>query len=141
MKDVSEVLALILKLAGFGLWTNLKILRVMLKGVLDVVEAIYLTVKGIWNFIKDILDGLAMTSAHNFIKQKPIPALKGKIPGLAQGSVLNGGDPFLAYLNDQPRGQTNIEAPLSTMVSAFKQALSEGGYNSPTSKRVETCPS
>lgn len=137
LKDVSEVLALILKLAGFGLWTNLKILRVMLKGVLDVVEAIYLTVKGIWNFIKDILDGLAMTSAHNFIKQKPIPALKGKIPGLAQGSVLNGGDPFLAYLNDQPRGQTNIEAPLSTMVSAFKQALSEGGYNSPTTINLE----
>ncbi len=137
LKDVSKVLALILKLAGFGLWTNLKILRVMLKGVLDVVEAIYLTVKGIWNFIKDILDGLAMTSAHNFIKQKPIPALNGKIPGLAQGSVLNGGDPFLAYLNDQPRGQTNIEAPLDTMVTAFKQALSEGGYSGPTEINLE----
>jgi hypothetical protein len=60
-----------------------------------------------------------------------------KIPGLAQGSVLNGGDPFLAYLNDQPRGQTNIEAPLSTMVSAFKQALSEGGYNSPATINLE----
>lgn len=59
------------------------------------------------------------------------------VPGLAQGSVLNGGDPFLAYLNDQPRGQTNIEAPLSTMVSAFKQALSEGGYNSPTTINLE----
>ena len=62
---------------------------------------------------------------------------KPNIPGLAQGSVLNGGDPFLAYLNDQPRGQTNIEAPLSTMVSAFKQALSEGGYNSPTTINLE----
>lgn len=51
------------------------------------------------------------------------------IPGLAQGSVLKGGDPFLAYLNDQPRGQTNIEAPLSTIVDAFKQALSESNYN------------
>jgi hypothetical protein len=51
------------------------------------------------------------------------------IPGLAQGSVLKGGDPFLAYLNDQPRGQTNIEAPLSTIVDAFKQALSESDYN------------
>jgi hypothetical protein len=66
------------------------------------------------------------------------PFLKNiKIPGLAQGSVLNGGDPFLAYLNDQPRGQTNIEAPLSTMVSAFKQALSEGGYNSPATINLE----
>ncbi len=137
LKDVSEVLALILKMAGFGIWSGLKILRLMLKGVLDVVEAIYLMVKGIWNMIKDILDGLNMTSAYHFIKQKPIPALKGKIPGLAQGSVLNGGDPFLAYLNDQPRGQTNIEAPLSTMVSAFKQALSEGGYNGPTTINLE----
>ena len=71
------------------------------------------------------------------------PFLKNiKIPGLAQGSVLNGGDPFLAYLNDQPRGQTNIEAPLSTMVSAFKQALSEGDIirlPQSISKRAETC--
>lgn len=52
------------------------------------------------------------------------------VPGLAQGSVLKGGDPFLAYLNDQPRGQTNVEAPLSTIVDAFKQALSESDYNS-----------
>lgn len=51
------------------------------------------------------------------------------VPRLAQGSVLKGGDPFLAYLNDQPRGQTNIEAPLSTIVDAFKQALSESDYN------------
>lgn len=137
LKDVSEVLALILKLAGFGLWTNLKILRIELKAVLNVVEAIYLMVKSTWNFIKDILDGLAMTSAYNFIQKKPIPALKGKIPGLAQGSVLNGGDPFLAYLNDQPRGQTNIEAPLDTMVTAFKQALSEGGYSGPTEINLE----
>ena len=137
MKDVSEVLALILKLAGFGLWINLKILRIELKAVLNVVEAIYLMVKSTWNFIKDILDGLAMTSAYNFIQKKPIPALKGKIPGLAQGSVLNGGDPFLAYLNDQPRGQTNIEAPLDTMVTAFKQALSEGGYSGPTEINLE----
>lgn len=137
LKDVSEVLALILKLAGFGLWINLKILRIELKAVLNVVEAIYLMVKSTWNFIKDILDGLAMTSAYNFIQKKPIPALKGKIPGLAQGSVLNGGDPFLAYLNDQPRGQTNIEAPLDTMVTAFKQALSEGGYSGPTEINLE----
>lgn len=51
------------------------------------------------------------------------------VPRLAQGSVLKGGDPFLAYLNDQPRGQTNIEAPLSTIVDAFKQALSASDYN------------
>lgn len=44
-------------------------------------------------------------------------------PRLAQGSVLRGGDPFLAYVNDQPRGQTNIEAPLDTIVDAFREAI------------------
>lgn len=51
------------------------------------------------------------------------------IPKLAQGSVLKGGDPFLSWVNDQPRGQTNVEAPLNTIVSAFKQALSESEFN------------
>lgn len=50
------------------------------------------------------------------------------IPHLADGAVIRGGNPFLAFLGDQPAGQTNIEAPLSTMVQAFKQALKEGGY-------------
>lgn len=60
---------------------------------------------------------------------------EGKIPKLAQGAVLRGGDPFLAYLNDQPRGQTNIEAPLNTIVDAFKQAT---GSNSGSQNIVIT---
>lgn len=47
----------------------------------------------------------------------------GNIPQLASGAVLRGGDPFLAYLNDQPRGQTNIEAPLSTIIDAIREAF------------------
>ncbi|MBR0058834.1 MAG: hypothetical protein IJP99_05815 [Methanobrevibacter sp.] len=43
------------------------------------------------------------------------------VPKLASGSVLNGGNPFLAWVNDQPKGQTNIEAPLDTIVQAFKE--------------------
>lgn len=50
------------------------------------------------------------------------------LPHLAQGSVLRGGDPFLTWINDQPRGQTNVEAPLNTIVDAFRQAMSEGSY-------------
>ena len=49
------------------------------------------------------------------------------IPALASGSVIRGGNPFLAILGDQPAGQTNIETPLSTMVDAFKQAMRENG--------------
>lgn len=47
------------------------------------------------------------------------------VPKLAKGAVLAGGSPFLAILNDQPRGQVNIETPLKTMVEAFKTAFSE----------------
>lgn len=51
------------------------------------------------------------------------------IPHLAQGAVLEGGHPFLAMLNDQPKGQTNIETPLSTMIEAFKQANKQSNPN------------
>lgn len=46
-------------------------------------------------------------------------------PGFAQGAVLQGGNPMLAYLNDQPRGQVNIETPLNTMLEAFTSALDQ----------------
>lgn len=52
-----------------------------------------------------------------------------KIPRLAKGAVLEGGHPFLAMLNEQPRGQTNIETPLSTMIEAFKQANRQSNPN------------
>lgn len=50
-----------------------------------------------------------------------------KIPQLANGAVIPGGNPFLAMLGDQPSGQVNIETPLDTMVDAFKTALADMG--------------
>ena len=49
------------------------------------------------------------------------------LPRLANGAVIQGGQPFAAILGDQPRGQTNIETPLATMIEAFKQAQAESG--------------
>ena len=49
------------------------------------------------------------------------------VPALARGSVLPGGKPFLAIVNDQPRGQTNVEAPLQTIVDAMNIALNNRG--------------
>lgn len=60
-----------------------------------------------------------------------------QIPYLANGAVIRGGDPFMAVLGDQPKGQTNIETPLPTMVNAFKQAIAEsGGAGGEVSVRV-----
>ena len=47
-----------------------------------------------------------------------------KIPMLAQGAVIPPNREFLAVLGDQKSG-TNIEAPLETMVQAFKAAARE----------------
>lgn len=55
------------------------------------------------------------------------------IPQLAQGAVIPPNREFLAVLGDQKSG-TNIEAPLETIVQAFRQALAEqggGGNNRP----------
>lgn len=56
------------------------------------------------------------------------------LPRLAQGAVIPGGREFLAVLGDQPKGQTNIEAPLDTIKQAVAEVLAQvnvggSGYN------------
>lgn len=50
-----------------------------------------------------------------------------KVPALASGAVIRGGNPFLAILGDQPAGQTNIEAPLSTIEQAVENVMNRNG--------------
>ena len=79
---------------------------------------INVAIRGINKIGFDLPDWLG---GHHFGLSIPeIPENALNIPKLAQGSVLKGGDPFLAWVNDQPRGQTNIETPLDTIVKAFK---------------------
>ena len=54
--------------------------------------------------------------------------MSNNIPHLAKGAVIPPNNKFLAMLGDQKSG-TNIETPLSTMLEAFKTALSESNYN------------
>lgn len=107
--------------------------------------------KGIWNgmiatiegAINFIIDGInllisALNSIHFSIPDW-VPVIGGKsfsinipmvskveLPRLASGAVIPPNNEFLAVLGDQKSG-TNIETPLSTMVQAFKQAMSESG--------------
>lgn len=77
-------------------------------------------IKPAFNWVNDhILKPIGKVFGINYSER----SLSGRIPGFAQGAVLRGGDPILAYLNDQPRGQTNIETPLNTMIDAFNTAL------------------
>ncbi len=49
----------------------------------------------------------------------------GSIPYLASGAVLPPNNPFMAVVGDQKHG-TNIEAPLDTIVKAFKEVQGDG---------------
>lgn len=57
-----------------------------------------------------------------------ISAAIANIPHLATGAVIRGGNPFMALLGDQRMGQTNIEAPLSTIEQAVENVMSRRGY-------------
>lgn len=88
---------------------------------------INVAIRGINKIGFDLPDWLG---GHHFGLNIPeIPQNALNIPKLAQGSVLKGGDPFLAWVNDQPRGQTNIETPLDTIVRAFKEVAGNNGKN------------
>lgn len=77
----------------------------------------------IW-FINKITSGLS--KAWTWAGVPAIPSIPSvSIPRLANGAVIQPNNEFLAILGDQRSG-VNIETPLSTMVEAFKQALSEG---------------
>jgi hypothetical protein len=103
-------------------------------------SAIKWALNGIQNrinsFIRDInfaIEWIRKIPGANWIST--IPEIK--IPGLAQGAVLKGGNPMLAFLNDQPKGQVNIETPLNTMVEAFNTALRQNGNNAGSNITIE----
>lgn len=155
VKQLFKILSSAFNLSNPIGWVSLAVAALVL--IVEHWEDIKKGVEDVWNKMKEFGDWIKnkFTELWNWLKEHfidPIGNAFGKIgswfnstfgwhsgsysngdlysvPGLAQGSVLKGGDPFLAYLNDQPRGQTNIEAPLSTIVDAFKQALSESNYN------------
>ena len=54
-------------------------------------------------------------------------AVMRNVPHLASGAVIRGGKPFAAILGDQPAGQTNVEAPMSTIEEALENVMSRRG--------------
>lgn len=122
-------------IGGFfeNLWTGIK------RGIAGAMNAVIGSVEGALNWLVDGINGIisgfnrVVSWAANIIEVDwggvdllPNVSL-GRIPALADGAVIRGGNPFMAILGDQPKGQTNIETPLPTMVKAFKQAMAESG--------------
>ena len=66
--------------------------------------------------------------ARTAVYRTAVSPVLADVPKLATGAVLRGGNPFLAWVNDQGAGQTNIEAPLSTIEQAVENVMSRRGY-------------
>lgn len=111
-----------------GLW---KMVKGTLNAVLTIVGSVVnLIIRGL-NWLIDKINRIS------FSVPDWVPVIGGKswsaniphaaewnIPQLAQGAVIPPNREFLAVLGDQKSG-TNIEAPLETIVQAFRQALAE----------------
>lgn len=111
-----------------------------LQGISDFAKGIFNGIMGFFeSLINGIIDGLnkflgffnTVAAGAGKLLEKDWTDI-GKInhvslPRLAQGAVIPPNREFMAVLGDQKSG-TNIETPLATMVQAFRQALSEGGY-------------
>ena len=98
-------------------WNN--ILTTLQQGVNNAIDAL--------NELVDAANSLAELTGtfYHHVGHINVPTIP--LPKLATGAVIPPNREFLAVLGDQKQG-TNIETPLSTMVQAFRQALSEGGY-------------
>lgn len=91
------------------------------------IKAINFIIDAINSLSIDIPDWVPVFGGKKWSPSIPNWNATVSLPRLANGAVIQGGQPFLAWLGDQPRGQTNIETPLATMVEAFKQAQAENG--------------
>lgn len=73
------------------------------------------------------LAGIGAGAVQNIVGKSNVMQRNINIPQLATGSVIRGGNPFFAILGEQPVGQTNVEAPLSTIKQALKEGMRESG--------------
>lgn len=107
-------------LEGFFEWVSSTISSI-LEGLSSIGSAISGAFSKASSFVGSISGGgLSTMSVTNYSMPE--------IPALASGTVIRGGDPFFALLGDQPRGQTNIEAPLSTIRQALREEMSDFSF-------------
>jgi regulator of replication initiation timing len=134
------VLGVLLCLTGAGIPLGISLIMAGAKGL---VSASTISSNPILDFIKNVING-AITLVENGVNYIVdvlnsiswtipdwVPGVGGqswgfnlpraKIPRLATGAVIPPNSEFLAVLGDQKSG-TNIEAPLETIVKAFKMA-------------------
>lgn len=119
------------KIAGNGLIEGFEL---AINGIIGMFEKmINWIVDGLNKISFDVPDWVPGIGGNKFGFNIPkVSFERVSIPRLAQGTVLPGGKPFYAIVNDQPAGQTNIEAPLDTIVEAMNIALQNNGAGQTT---------
>ena len=93
----------------------------------DKIEWVLNKVQGIKDFFGGGGSG-SPTGDGGYARSSSTRAVLESVPHLASGSVIRGGNPFLAMLGDQPRGQVNVEAPAGLIKDMVKAGLAESGY-------------
>lgn len=120
-----------------GIWNALKdVVKTPVNAIIGFINGL---VSGVVSGINGMINALNKVS---FNIPDWVPALGGKtfgfnlstitapqIPYLAKGAVFKGGNPFLAVVNDQKRGQTNVETPLKVIQEALREELSKFSVN------------
>lgn len=119
-----------------GIWDSLVgVVKVPVNLIIDIINGL---VQGVLSGINAIIRGVNSISFEmpewlgggkvGFnLKTLSVP----KIPKLATGAVIPPNSEFLAILGDQKKG-TNIEAPLDTIVEAFKAVVGSNGSGNGT---------
>lgn len=88
---------------------------------------ITITITTVYKTVGASSSGSSSSSQSGRFSTRTVSLPMQNIPALAQGAVIPPNREFLAVLGDQKNG-TNIETPLSTMVQAFRTALSDMNY-------------
>lgn len=74
--------------------------------------------------------GRMVTPAMASYSPQSFAAFASDLLHLASGSVIRGGNPFMAILGDQPRGQVNVETPANLIKDMVAQGIAEPGIGS-----------
>lgn len=118
-------------IAGFfnGLWSGIKKgVAGAFNGILSGIEsAINWIVGGINKLIggfNKVVSWAAKVTGDSWGGVDLVPTVSlPRIPALAKGAVFRGGEPYMAVVNDQPRGQTNVETPLRVIQQALHEEM------------------
>lgn len=133
----------IIYIAAYGVWDFIKNLfkglyeiftgdwekglkRIGISLVNLLVDAVNIVIQGL-NFlllpIREIILRVGRLAGKNWtVKDVAIPKIP-RVPQLATGAVLPGGSPMLAWVNDQPKGQTYVEGSVENIAAAFEKVL------------------